>query len=218
MKYKLIVFDLDGTLVNSLVDLAVSVNKGLEKAGLPVHEIEEYKLFVGNGRDKLINRAMGDSHTDRELKNIVKTTFDEYYSVHCNDNTTAYPDCAEMLKELNDMGVMTAVLSNKPDVFVSEILERIYPDHKFTLAWGRKPEFSEKPDPQSLNAMLSELGVDKKDCLYVGDSNVDVFTADNAGVDMLGVDWGFRGREELVSAGAQVVVSSAKEITEYINE
>lgn len=217
MKYKLVVFDLDGTLVNSLVDLAVAVNKGLEKANLPTHKVESYKQFVGNGRDKLIDRAMGSSCTDRELRSIVKSTFDTYYSAHCNDNTDAYSGCAQMLSELKEMDVMTAVLSNKPDEFVSEILSKVYPSHSFTLAWGRKPEFSEKPDPQSLNAMLTALNVEKSECLYIGDSNVDVFTAQNAGVDMLGVDWGFRGRDELLSAGAKIVVSTADEITEYVN-
>lgn len=218
MRYKLVVFDLDGTLVNSLTDLANAVNFGLEKVSLPAHNVDEYKDFVGNGRDKLIERAMGDKGADVALKNTVKSYFDKYYTEHCNDNTTAYDGCAELLMNLDKNRIMTAVLSNKPDEFVDAILRKIYPDHHFTLAWGRKPQFPEKPNPASLNAIIRELGVQNHECLYIGDSNVDVYTARNASVDVLGVDWGFRGREELVAAGAGVVVSNASEIMEYINE
>ncbi len=218
MKYKLIVFDLDGTLVNSLADLAISVNEGLKKAGLKTHDIEKYKKFVGNGREKLIDRAMGESRNDETLRKIVKETFDSYYKDHCNDNTTAYKGCEKLLFELKKAGVKTAVLSNKPDEFVDEILRKIYPNHKFDSAWGKKPEFITKPNPEALNAMLKDLAVKKSECLYIGDSDVDIFTANNAGVDMLGVDWGFRGRKELIDAGAKYVVSSADEILEYIHE
>lgn len=215
-KYKLVVFDLDGTLVNSLTDLAIATNKGLEKAGLPIHETEAYKKFVGNGRDKLIDRAMGEAHRDAATRKIVMDEFDGYYNRHLNDNTVAYDGCAEMLREIGKMGVKTGVLSNKPDEFVAKILEKCYPDYSFDAAWGKRADFSPKPDPASLNAMLSELNVSLEECLYIGDSDVDVFTAANAGVDMIGVEWGFRGREELVSAGAPFVASKAEEITEYV--
>ena len=215
--YKLVIFDLDGTLVNSLVDLANAVNEGLKKAGLKIHEVDAYKTFVGNGRDRLVERAMGESRADEGLKDIVRDTFDEYYAEHCNDNIYAYEGCAKMLSDLRAEGVMTAVLSNKPDEFVDRILRKVFPDHSFTAAWGKRAEFPTKPDPSALNTMINELGIEKRDCLYIGDSDVDVFTAGNAGVDMIGVEWGFRGREELVGAGAPFVARTADEITEYIN-
>lgn len=218
MKYRLVVFDLDGTLVNSLADLAISVNYALKQAGLSAYEIERYKTFVGNGREKLVERAMGEAYSDVELREIVKKCFDEYYGEHCNDNTEAYPGCGEMLESLSAAGVKTAVLSNKPDEFVEKILKKIYPNHKFDIAWGKKPGYKTKPDPQALDEIIKTLGADKSECLYIGDSDVDIYTAKNAGVDILGVDWGFRGRDELVSAGAEMVVSSAYQITEYINE
>jgi phosphoglycolate phosphatase len=218
MKYKLLVFDLDGTLVNSLADLAISVNEGLKKVGLKTHEIEKYKKFVGNGREKLIDRAMGESRDDENLRKIVKETFDSYYKAHCNDNTTSYKGCEKLLSDLKKAGVKTAVLSNKPDEFVNDILTKVYPNHKFDSAWGKRNEYPVKPCPEALNAMLKELNVEKSECLYIGDSDVDVFTANNAEVDMLGVDWGFRGRKELIDAGAKYVASSADEILEYINE
>lgn len=218
MKYKLVVFDLDGTLVNSLTDLAVSVNEGLLKAGLKTHAVEKYKKFVGNGREKLVERAMGKEYNDKKLRSIVKSTFDSYYSLHCNDNTSSYKGCADLLYELKKLGVKTAVLSNKPDEFVEKILNKVYPSHKFDFAWGKKAEYPTKPSPEALNAIVEKSGVKKSECLYIGDSDVDVKTAENAFVDMIGVEWGFRGREELVSAGALFVASTAEEILEYINE
>ena len=187
---KLAVFDLDGTLVDSLTDLALSVNKGLKKAGLPEHPIEKYNKFVGNGREMLIRRAIGEGCTE-ELFDSVIGTFDREYRLHCNDNTAAYDGCAEMLERLASGGIYTAVLSNKPDEFV-------------------------KPDPEALHAMLALHGISPDECVYVGDSDVDVFTAQNSGVKMAGVSWGFRGREELLNAGAPFVADTADELAEYI--
>ncbi|MBR2109359.1 MAG: HAD family hydrolase [Ruminococcus sp.] len=215
--YKAIIFDLDGTLVDTLYDLADAVNEGLRRAGLPTHDTDEYRYLVGNGRDKLVQRAMGECR-DEDKANIVRDTFDSYYAEHCNDNVRAYDGCAEMLTKLNALGIKTAVLSNKPDEFVERILSNVYPDHSFTAAWGKRSQYPTKPNPTALIALMNELGVAPDDCLYIGDSDVDVYTARNAEVDMLGVDWGFRGREELLGAGADKVVSSAAEILEYIDE
>ena len=216
MKYKILVFDLDGTLVDSITDLAIAVNKGLSTAGLPTHNIAEYKRFVGNGREVLIDRAMGESCGDKNLRKIVSDVFNDYYAHHCNDNSCAYDGCAELLRTLSKMGVKTAVLSNKPDEFVAQILKKVYPEHQFDIAWGKRANLPCKPDKTALLTMLSELGFSPSDCLYIGDSDVDVFTAKNAGVDMLGVEWGFRGRDELINTGADAVVSTAAQILEYI--
>lgn len=218
MSYKLVVFDLDGTLVNSLKDLAIAVNEGLKKAGLPVYEVDKYKMFVGNGREKLVERAMGGSYEDVKLRDIVRDTFDSFYKEHCNDNTEAYAGCDKMLSSLKNAGIKTAVLSNKPDEFVNAILSKLYPLHKFDIAWGKKPEYPTKPNPEALNAIIEILGVKKSECLYIGDSDVDIFTANNAGVDMIGVEWGFRGRKELADAGAPFIARTADEVLEYIYE
>lgn len=210
--YKIVVFDLDGTLVNSLYDLGNSVNKGLIKIGAKPHPIEKYKLFVGNGREKLVERAMGNLYNDEEKRKIVRDTFNREYALHSNDNTERYEGCAELLESLKKSGILTAVLSNKPDEYVPEILKKVYPDHIFTEAWGQKPEYKCKPDKESLHAILKKYSIKPDECLYVGDSDVDVFTAQNAEVDMIGVEWGFRGKEELLQAGAKQVVSKAEEI------
>ncbi len=211
-KYKIVVFDLDGTLVNSIFDLGNSVNKGLIKIGAEPHPIEKYKRFVGNGREMLLKRAMGNVYYDEEKRKIVKDTFNTEYALHSNDNTEGYKGCAELLNNLKKAGILTAVLSNKPDEYVPEILKKVYPDHIFTEAWGQKPDYKCKPDKESLHTILKIHNITPNECLYVGDSDVDVFTARNAGVDMVGVEWGFRGKDELLQAGAKIVVKNAEEI------
>ncbi len=214
--YKIVIFDLDGTLVDSITDLANATNEGLKLAGLPTHSVEAYKKFVGNGREKLVERAMGDSYSDKKLSELVRDTFDTYYAEHCNDNIYAYDGCEQMLSKLSERGIKTAVLSNKPDEFVEKILKKTYPDHKFTLAWGKKADFPTKPDPKALLEILRELDIPQTECLYIGDSDVDVITAKNAEVDMIGVEWGFRGRYELINCGAPFVAETADDILEYI--
>lgn len=213
---RMVVFDLDGTLCDSLTDLALNVNKGLRTAGLPEHPVESYRKFVGNGRTMLVKRAMGDSCNDEEKFKTVTEIFNCEYKLHCNDNTRAYEGCAELLCGLAEHGIMTAVLSNKPDEFMDRILNKIYPDHIFTEAWGKKPEYPCKPDGASLHAILHLHDVIPSECVYVGDSDVDVFTAQNAGVAMAGVSWGFRGRQELLEAGAPFVADTAAELLEYL--
>ncbi len=213
---KMAVFDLDGTLVNSLTDLGLCVNRGLRAAGLPEQPLEKYNKFVGNGRERLIRRAMGGKSGDDALYSVVLREFDRSYKLHCNDNTDAYEGCDLLLEHLASRGIMTAVLSNKPDEFVPQLLGRLYPGHSFTEAWGQKPEYRTKPDRQALDAMLALHGVRHEECVYIGDSDVDVFTARNAGVKMAGVSWGFRGKAELTGAGAPFVADTARELEEYI--
>jgi phosphoglycolate phosphatase len=213
---KIAVFDLDGTLVDSLVDLAQSVNKGLVKAGIDEKPIENYNQYVGNGREVMIMSAMGEFADNEDLLNIVRTTFNSEYALHCNDNTKSYDGCLEMLNKLSRHGIKTAVLSNKPDEFVGRIVKKVYPEHNFAEAWGQKPEYKRKPDGEALLAMLDKYGINPKECIYVGDSDVDVYTARNAGVNMAGVEWGFRGRDELIATGAPFVAANAQELADYI--
>ncbi len=213
--YKMVVFDLDGTLADSLTDLALSVNKGLRAAGLPEHPIDSYRTFVGNGRAMLVRRAMGGCADEEKLR-LVTDTFNEEYKLHCNDNTTAYDGCGALLEGLSARGVLTAVLSNKPDEFVERILRKLYPEHSFTEAWGQKPQYKTKPDGEALHAIMALHGVLPQDCIYIGDSDVDVYTAQNAGIAMAGVSWGFRGKRELTEAGAPFVADTAAELLEYL--
>lgn len=216
--YKAVIFDLDGTLVNSLYDLASSMNKALAACGLPVYPTECYRQFVGSGRAVLVERAVGEQRLTPEIKARVTDLFDKDYAVHCMDKTRPYDGVREMLDALNALGVKTAVLSNKPDEFVKEMMEKLFPGFPFTLAWGKKPQYKQKPDSGALFAMLNEMGVSNEECLYAGDSDVDVYTAKNAGLPFCGVEWGFRGRQELLDAGAQATVKTAQELLLFIKE
>ncbi len=212
--YKIIIFDLDGTLANTLEDLADAVNYGLKKEGLPIHSVEEYKIMVGNGADMLIKRAIAPID-DVTVFERVKGDFNTYYNKHSIVKTVAYDGISHMLAKLRKKNIVTAVLSNKPDQFVSNILNKIYPQHKFEYEWGKKPEYKVKPNPEALLAMLDKAGFKREECLYVGDSNVDCYTAKNAGVKCCGVSWGFRGREELVSCGADFIIDNPMELIDF---
>ena len=214
--YKLVVFDLDGTLADTLSDLAHSMNKALESENLPAHPVESYRKFVGNGISNLVKQVVMDKADDEELCKRVKAFFDSYYPQHLCDFTKAYDGMADVLRSLRESSVKTAVHSNKPHTFVPQILKTLYPEHKFEIAWGHKDAFERKPSPQALEVIMEQLHCDKESTLYVGDSDVDVFTAHNAGVKVCGVEWGFRGKEELVSAGADFIAKDAENLLDII--
>lgn len=214
--YRLVVFDLDGTLADTLSDLAHSMNAALESENLPTHPTESYRKFVGNGISNLVKQVVMDKADDEELCKRVKVFFDNYYPQHLCDFTKAYDGMNGVLKELRKMNVKTAVHSNKPHTFVPQILKTLYPEHQFEIAWGNKDCFERKPSPQALNVIMEQLQCDKESTLYVGDSDVDVFTAHNAGVKVCGVEWGFRGKEELVSAGADFIAKDAENLLDII--
>lgn len=214
--YKLVVFDLDGTLCDTLGDLANAVNYSLEKEGLPTHPLQSYNKFVGNGINNLIKQVLLDKGDDEELNKSVKANFDSYYPLHLCDSTKAYDGIEALLKELRNLNIMTAVHSNKPHAYVPAILETLFKDHTFNIAWGKRDEFERKPSAQALLKMIELLGVEKDDVLYVGDSDVDVYTAHNGKVKVCGVEWGFRGKEELKSAGADFIAKDTDELLNII--
>ena len=213
---KLVVFDLDGTLVDSIADLGNAANAALEENNLPLHPMSSYYGFVGNGMEDLIRKSMGDKGSDDALYLKVRIIFDEYYNAHCNDNTIAYEGVAELLKALNDKNVKTAVLTNKAHCYVEGILSKCFPDHKFDVYYGQREGIKRKPHPQAFELLLEELDVDKADCLYIGDSEVDVNTANNAKVDLVAVTWGYRSVEIIKEAGAEIIVHSPQEILNYV--
>lgn len=212
---KLVVFDLDGTLANTLADLAAAVNYALEQSGLPTYPVDDYRHFVGNGVDNLIKVTMADAYTPKDAVKV-KADFQSYYADHCKDFTTAYDGLEELLTNLSENHILTAVISNKPNVFVPEILKKLYPDHHFLCAWGQQEGVPRKPSPEALEKLIADSGLYKSEVLYVGDSDVDVIFAHNAGVKACGVSWGFRGTDELQKAGADVVVNSAEELYDVV--
>ncbi len=211
---KLCVFDLDGTLVNSLFDLAEAMNHALIKNGFEPHEREKYRRMVGSGISVLADRAMtipiGTASPEQKAR--VLADFNEYYTEHNLDKTAPYEGIPDLLTKLDEFSVKYAVISNKPDVFTKVIIEKLFPAHKFAAAWGKSDRFERKPCPDALFAMTAELGFDISECLYIGDSDVDVFTAKNAGMDFCGVSWGFRLESELLNAGAEYIAHKPEDI------
>ncbi len=212
--YKYIIFDLDGTLLNTLEDLAFAGNYALSTSGYPIHDIESYKYFVGNGIPVLIKR-MCPQNIGEEDRNRVHSLFSEYYGAHCLDNTKPYRGISEMLCELKRNGIVTGVATNKDHLYSVKLVKDFFGDN-IGIVRGREDGFPKKPDPYSVNYLINKFNADKKDVLYVGDSNVDMETAKNAGIDSCGVLWGFRTRNELLDSGALYIVSSAEELIDII--
>lgn len=215
MKYKLAVFDLDGTLLDSLEDLRDSVNVVLEAHNYPKRSLEEIRHFVGNGSVKLIERAV-PTGTSKEEEKIIHDEYKEYYDKHCNEKTKAYEGIIDVLKILKNNGVKLAILSNKPN-FTVEKLNEIYFEGLFEIARGSLPEVAVKPAPDSLLRILKELNISKEETVYIGDSDVDVNTAKNAGVDEIAVTWGFRDENFLKEKGATRFAKNSKELLELIS-
>lgn len=214
MTYKLAVFDLDGTILNTLEDLADSTNHALNCCALPSRTMEEVRRFVGNGIRNLIERAV-PTGTDEELTNKVFEEFRAHYKINCNNKTKPYSGIITMLKAIRELGCKTAVLSNKADAPVKELC-KIYFEGLFDYAAGEKEGVLKKPAPDGVYAILDYFDVNISHCVYIGDSEVDVKTAKNANMDFIGVDWGFRDREVLIDCGGKKIAHTAEELTEYI--
>ena len=214
--YKMVVFDLDGTLCDTLMDLANSVNLALKEYDLRTYDVEQYRQFVGNGIDNLIRTVLADKSDDDILFCKVKEGFQRNYALHLLDYTKDYPGMRELLLKLEKDGIIFGMISNKPDVFVGTIMEKVYPGIGFTFLIGKKDEFRRKPDPQSLLHYIDIYKCKRDEVLYVGDSNVDVKYAHNADVKVCGVTWGFRGRFELENEGADYIAEDTNELQRVI--
>lgn len=210
MKYKLIIFDMDGTTLYTIEDLANSLNYALEKSKLPTRSLPEVLRFVGNGIRRLIERAVPESSSE-EIIETVYANFTEHYTIHCADTTRPYDGIIELLKALKEKGFLTAIVSNKADYAVQALCKDYFPN-LFDAIAGEKQGVNKKPAPDMVNNILKLLNLSAHDAVYVGDSEVDVQTAKNSNMDCIAVDWGFRTRDELIEAGATVIVSTPDEI------
>ena len=211
--YETIVFDLDGTLLDTLADLHAAVNFALGKYGFPKRTKDEVRSFVGNGIAMLIKRAIGK---ETPLFEAVLQAFKEYYAAHCADETRAYAGILPLLKNLQAKGVKTAVVSNKADFAVKKLAEEYFGG--LLLAAVGEDEANgvrKKPAPDSLLAVMEKLGADKQKTAYVGDSEVDIQTAQNAGVACISVTWGFKDKDFLIENGATVLIDDPDEILQY---
>lgn len=210
MKYKLALFDMDGTILNTIEDLKNSVNYALSKYNYPLHTVDKVQSFVGNGIAMLIKRA-APKDTDQATLDDLYNIFTEHYKVHFKDKTCPYEGITECLKKLKQDGIKLAVVSNKDDYAVKELAELFFGD-LFDLAVGPKTGVRPKPEKDMVNLAFEHFNVDKSSTVYIGDSGVDFNTASNSELDFIGVSWGFKGREFLQSLGTKVVVDNCQEL------
>lgn len=214
MRYELVIFDLDGTILDTLEDLAESVNFALGKNGLPLRKKEEVRQFLGNGIRRLIALSVPEG-TPLELSDRVFADFFAHYKVHLADKTAPYPGISELIGDLRSAGIKTAVISNKADEAVLSLCEKYF-GGLFDCVMGERQGIRRKPAPDSVYSAAKSLGVPKEKILYIGDSEVDIETAANAGIDLIAVSWGFRDKALLQKCGAKVIADSPKEIYDRI--
>lgn len=215
---RLAIFDLDGTLLNTIADLAQSTNYALRNNYFAEHDIEQYKYFVGNGINKLFERALPEGEKTEENISKIRKDFLEFYDQHNCDMTKPYDGITEMLKTLQSHNVMLAVASNKYDSATQKLIRHYFGDIRFVEISGNKENMPTKPNPQIVNNILDKTNCSKQEVLYIGDSNVDMQTAQNAQIEACGVSWGFRPLEELLSYNPKYIANEPKDIIKYVLE
>ncbi len=214
MPTPLVIFDLDGTVLDTLTDLADAINHALSSCAYPTRSLDEVRAFVGNGIPKLVERALPKG-CDASDADRVYRAFTEYYRVHCYDTTSPYRGIPELLSTLRARGLRLAVVSNKDDYAVRLLCERYFPG-AFDFCLGGSPRLPKKPAPDMLLCAMERLGADREHTVYVGDSEVDLLTARNTGIPCIPVLWGFRDRETLLSVGAVAPLSTVEALSERI--
>lgn len=212
--YTHVIFDLDGTLLNTIDDLADAGNHVCREHGWPIHSVDEFKLMVGNGIPNLVARFTPKELDKKELAAVL-AEFSAYYDAHKADKTAPYNGVPQAVAALKAAGLMVAVLSNKADALAGPVVESYYPG-VFRAVQGALPNVPVKPDPTLLHKLMEKLGAKTETTLFVGDSNVDIRTGKNGGLDTCGVLWGFRSRQELEEAGADYIVETPAQLTRLI--
>lgn len=216
MKYDTVIFDLDGTLLNTLSDIADSVNAALSATGLPVHPVESYRRFVGNGLEKLIRRSVALPAGEDEMLKVM-ALYRREYARRFLDKTLPYDGIAELVSRLSDGGVRLAVVTNKIEQMSRDLCDKFFPG-RFGMVYGELPGRVHKPDPATVLSVISAFGAEKSRTLFVGDSDVDMQTARNAGISSVGVLWGFCDENELAQNNPTFVASSPADVFDYIND
>lgn len=213
---KLVIFDLDGTLLYTLEDLADSCNYLLRKHQLPEHPLDSFRYFVGNGIKKLVERALPE---EKRTETFIESFFQEmiaYYDLHKEDKTRPYPQIVETLEALQQRGIMLGVASNKVNQAMAPLMAHYFPSIRFTSVLGQREGIPIKPDPQIVFDIMEATGVTQEETLYVGDTGVDMDTAHGANVPAVGVLWGFRDRKELEGHQAEFIISQPEELLGFV--
>lgn len=214
---RLAIFDLDGTLLNTIADLAGATNYALKVCGYPVHTVDEYRFFVGNGINKLFERALPEA--ERSEQNILKirSLFVPYYNEHNADFSRPYTGIPQLLQQLQAAGILLAVASNKYQEATYKLIKQYFPEICFSRIYGQREGIPSKPDPTVLNEIIRETGQQKPDTVYMGDSCVDMETGINAEVTTIGVSWGFRPRTELESYHPDFIADKPNDILSFLS-
>ena len=217
MRYKAILFDLDGTLLDTLEDLATAANRALGTLGLPAHPTDAYRVFVGDGLRTLAERILPGEQRSAAQVDALVAAFEREYSRTWNERTAPYAGVPEMLDRLTGDGYRMSVLSNKPDAFTRLCVEQLLPHWTFAPLYGQRPGVPKKPDPAAALAIAAELGLDPAEVLYLGDTATDMHTARAAGMEAVGVLWGFRTADELRAAGARHLITHPGELAPLLH-
>jgi phosphoglycolate phosphatase len=215
MRFSAAIFDLDGTLIDSLNDIGTSMNNALAAHGLPTHPIERYRQFVGEGVEVLTRKASGDHPT---LQPAVLATYRGLYAENLFGHTQPYAGIAELLATLDALPIQLAVLSNKPHVSTQRLVAALFHDVNFGAVYGQRVEVARKPDPAAALIIADDLGVQAQTCVFIGDSAIDMQTANAAGMFAVGVTWGFKTRDELLEFGAHAVIDTPHELLAVLQE
>lgn len=213
---KLVVFDLDGTLLNTIGDLAAACDVVLDNNGLPTYTLEEYKTFVGSGMMRLVEQVIPESHRNEQTINKMRAEFVDAYYKKIDVHTVPYDGVTQLLKELQYKGIELAVASNKFQEGTRKLVEKFFPTIRFVAVLGQRPRVPLKPNPQILRDVLQVSSYAADKVLYVGDSGIDIETGRAAGIDTIGVSWGFRSTEELEQAGAKHIINNPREIWKFL--
>lgn len=213
---KLAIFDLDGTLLNTIADLGESTNEALKSLGYPTHELNAYNFMVGNGIDKLFERALPEGYKTKENIAEMRKVFVTYYQAHITVHTKPYKGIPELLAGLHKKGIAVAVASNKYQLGTTTLVNHFFQDIPFVAILGQREGVPTKPDPRIINEILAVCPVQKEEVLYVGDSGVDMQTAKNSSLISCGVSWGIRPVEEIKQFNPDYIVDTAEEILEII--
>lgn len=213
---RLVIFDLDGTLLDTVADLATATNHALEALGYPTHPISAYYNFVGRGINNLFRAALPEGEKDDDTVARMRAQFIPYYNVHNTDASHPYPDIPALLATLQQRGISMAVASNKYQAATEKLITHFFPEVPFAIVRGQCDGFPMKPDSAIVDLIRTALSVGSEETLYVGDSGIDMLTAHNAQVESVGVTWGFRPIEELTSNHAVHLAYQATDILQYI--
>lgn len=216
MKYKAVIFDLDGTLLDTLRDLANAINHGLRYLGLPEHPESVIRYFIGEGREVMLMRSLPEDRRDPGTFNKLLADVNKEYFEHWADNTAPYAGVPELLDSLTKSSTKMAILSNKPQEFTQISVSKLLAKWKFEVVMGALPSVPLKPDPAPALNIACQMGIDPRDFFYLGDSDTDMKTANSAGMFAAGATWGFRTEEELLAGGARALVKYPTDILDLL--